>query len=348
MSSIVARSTLRSIRSISRLNGVRSLSANKGSFSSPESDFSSQNVAGGRTPPEMVMSSMSSKDTNLSFSSPESDFTATNDASESSTYSPNLSFSSPESDFTAAFATNDASLDPSESSAYATNLSFNSPESDFVAGGLDHTDISSESSTYTTNLSFSSPESDFVAGGLDHADLSTRAMDMLTGTEEGRSNLAYSLSFSSPEADFSSLGLTDEQRMMLDSVEQVMAANTSSISDVTIEEAFAASDDARVITELTPPFKIKSVNSAWVSLCGFTAEESMGKHLGILQGDRTDANELERLTAQILAGVPTEAKLVNYTKEGREFRNNLKISFVVDELTKERVAVMGTLREVAA
>eukprot|EP00519_Triparma_laevis_P010183 CAMPEP_0182520390 /NCGR_PEP_ID=MMETSP1321-20130603/45591_1 /TAXON_ID=91990 /ORGANISM="Bolidomonas sp., Strain RCC1657" /LENGTH=345 /DNA_ID=CAMNT_0024728403 /DNA_START=12 /DNA_END=1049 /DNA_ORIENTATION=+ len=345
MSSIIARSTLRSIRPLSRLNGVRALSANKGSFSSPESDFSSQNVAGGRTPPEMVMSSMSSKDTNLSFSSPESDFTATNDPSESSTYSPNLSFSSPESDFTAAFATNDVSVDSSESSAYATNLSFSSPESDFVAGGLDHADLSTRAMDM---LSFSSPESDFVAGGLDHADLSTRAMDMLTGTEEGRSNLAYSLSFSSPEADFSSLGLTDEQRMMLDSVEQVMATNTSSISDVTIEEAFAASDDARVITELTPPFKIKSVNSAWVSLCGFTAEESMGKHLGILQGDRTDANELERLTAQILAGVPSEAKLVNYTKEGREFRNNLKISFVVDELTKERVAVMGTLREVAA
>ncbi|GMH66059.1 hypothetical protein TrLO_g12447 [Triparma laevis f. longispina] len=265
----------------------------------------------------MLMSNMTSTETNLSFSSPESDFSMPVGHAQVS------------------------------SEVYSTTLSFSSPESDFTAFSIDQAKVSSEE--YSTTLSFSSPESDFTAS-IDQASLSSRTMDLLTQTEEGRSNLAYSLSFSSPEADFSSLKLTEEQTMMMNSVEQVVAnnMNMSSRQDVTIEEAFAESEEARVITELQPPFRIKSVNKAWVNLCGFSPEESMGKHLGILQGDKTSVDELDRLTAEILAGVSTEAKLVNYTKEGREFHNQLKIAFVVDELTKERVAVMGTLKEMAA
>lgn len=37
-----------------------------------------------------------------------------------------------------------------------------------------------------------------------------------------------------------------------------------------------ASDEARVITEATPPFRITHVNAAWEELCGYRRAEVLG------------------------------------------------------------------------
>lgn len=38
-----------------------------------------------------------------------------------------------------------------------------------------------------------------------------------------------------------------------------------------------ASDDARVITEVKPPFRITHVNAAWEELCGYARKEVIGR-----------------------------------------------------------------------
>ena len=109
------------------------------------------------------------------------------------------------------------------------------------------------------------------------------------------------------------------------------------------------------------------MNDAWVNLCGFDPEESIGEvrrsesrsnsepfsdqprssqTLGILQGPRTDENALFNLERAILRGKGRpEATLINYAKGGRAFRNKLEVSFVMDEMTGETVGLMGVLRE---
>mmetsp|Transcript_18526 Transcript_18526/g.37851 ORF Transcript_18526/g.37851 Transcript_18526/m.37851 type:complete len:341 (+) Transcript_18526:64-1086(+) len=306
--------------------------------------------------------------TTLSFASPESDFTASNpDSSTSSTTlvdnltsSPNFSFSSPESDFTSApinptiTGTQYSSFDTPD-----TIISFSSPESDFTSSSsavgdgrtpkeLAERFFAGGAATQETekdrDLSFASPESDFTGRAARlNADVpelfEAFKSDLLNSlTPAAKGDMAYSLSQSS---DSGRPPLTPDQEAMLSATPDL--SNTRVVS---VSEAFSASPEARVITAVDPPFKIKSVNDAWVGLCGFTAEESLGKTLGLLQGEKTDEGALMQLERDVLRGRGRpEATLVNYSKDGREFLNKLEVSYVKDEMTEEIVGLLGVLRE---
>jgi len=197
---------------LSRLasNSKRGIWSNTLSFTSPESDFSTDVNADPQVQ-TLTFTDESIQSTDvwsnlLSFTSPESDFTAVNvrqtstDEKGQSTenYSNLLSFTSPESDFTALNTRLTSTDDKVQSSEQFSNLlSFTSPESDFTALNtrLTSTDDKVQSSEEFSNLlSFTSPESDFTA-------LNTR----LTSTDENaQSTEKFSnlLSFTSPESDF--------------------------------------------------------------------------------------------------------------------------------------------------
>ena len=44
-----------------------------------------------------------------------------------------------------------------------------------------------------------------------------------------------------------------------------------------MDEALRTNDLPQIITEATPPFTIVHVNAMWCQLCGFTAEEAVGR-----------------------------------------------------------------------
>jgi PAS domain S-box-containing protein len=99
----------------------------------------------------------------------------------------------------------------------------------------------------------------------------------------------------------------------------------------TLEDALRPSRRAIVITETSVPFRIVEVNSAWEGLCGYSFVECQGKTLGsLLQGPKTDRSAVTAMVSQLLRGEEAGVVLTNYTKDGREFRNRLRVGPLMD------------------
>lgn len=79
--------------------------------------------------------------------------------------------------------------------------------------------------------------------------------------------------------------------------------------------------DARL--EDTP---IVYCNDAFLKLSGYSLDEIIGKNCRFLQGDDTDRRQVAKLKTAIDAGEDTSVVLLNYTKDGRSFWNDLRIS----------------------
>jgi PAS domain S-box-containing protein len=102
-----------------------------------------------------------------------------------------------------------------------------------------------------------------------------------------------------------------------------------------LESVITNTTDAVLITEAEPldepgP-RIVYVNEAFTQMTGYTAEEIMGKTPRILQGPKSDKNELKRLSEAMRRFQPCEITTVNYHKSGDEFWMNLAVSPVTDE-----------------
>ena len=102
-----------------------------------------------------------------------------------------------------------------------------------------------------------------------------------------------------------------------------------------LESVITNTMDAVLITEAEPfdepgP-RILYVNQAFTKMTGYTAEEVMGKTPRILQGPKTDVQEVARLSESIRCWKPCEVTLINYKKSGEEFWINFTLNPVADE-----------------
>lgn len=111
---------------------------------------------------------------------------------------------------------------------------------------------------------------------------------------------------------------------------------------------FQLDDNSRpiVITDTKNPFRIVAVNKAWESLCGYTRDECQGQSLGsLLQGPETETRDVSIMLSKLLNGEEAGAILTNYAKNGRKFKNHIRVGSIVDEMGKTANFV-GVLREV--
>ena len=106
---------------------------------------------------------------------------------------------------------------------------------------------------------------------------------------------------------------TPQQRRRLDDV--VSASRLSSQAQV-----FARSD---------PPYEITAVNAAWTSLCGWTQDEAVGQTCRILQGPDTSREAIACLHSALRARTGVTIRLLNYTKQGEPFVNDLTLEPLV-------------------
>lgn len=217
-----------------------------------------------------------------------------------------------------------------EAPQHETSLSFASPESDWIATRPEEIAASIAHSAETSDhahLSYAAAESDFTspyANELARAEAARQEFDS--------SSLSYAhLSFATPTADFLGTHAYPKE-----------AGHDS----ITLSEAMAPTNEARVLTSADGRFRIQHVNDAWTRLCGYTNEQSAGKTLGILQGEATDTKAVEELVAMLRQGKSTEAVLINYDRYGRKFRNHLKTIPVVSDETGEITHFLGTLRDI--
>ncbi|WP_333600842.1 PAS domain S-box protein [Flavobacterium sp.] len=101
-----------------------------------------------------------------------------------------------------------------------------------------------------------------------------------------------------------------------------------------LESVITNTDDSILITEAEPfdepgP-KIVYVNEAFTKMTGYTSEEVIGKTPRILQGPKTDREELNKLSAALRQWQPYEVTLLNYKKTGEEFWIQMSINPVAD------------------
>ena len=102
-----------------------------------------------------------------------------------------------------------------------------------------------------------------------------------------------------------------------------------------LESVITNTTDAILITEAEPldepgP-RIIYVNEAFTRMTGYTAEDIIGKTPRILQGPKSDKNELKRLSIAMRSFQPCEITLINYHKNGDEFWIDFVVSPVTDE-----------------
>lgn len=101
-----------------------------------------------------------------------------------------------------------------------------------------------------------------------------------------------------------------------------------------IKKILEQASDGVIITEAVPfsqpgP-KILYVNKAYVDMTGYTEQEVVGKTPRILQGVKTDKEELGRIRACLENGVSYKGELINYRKNREEFWTSIHISPILD------------------
>merc|ERR1712157_184943 len=152
------------------------------------------------------------------------------------------------------------------------------------------------------------------------------------------------------ESDYSSLALTEEMRAQLENV----VSSSSQVKDETIpttlSEALQPSLEARVITEAVAPFKITNVNSAWENLCGYNKYECYGKTLNMIQGPETDMHIVAAMMNRLAKGELADGVLVNYTKDGKKFKNHLLLGPIFGDIdgsnSNEVTHFIGILKKI--
>merc|ERR1711939_151011 len=86
-----------------------------------------------------------------------------------------------------------------------------------------------------------------------------------------------------------------------------------------------AEDTPQIITSSRPPYRVVDVNEKWLNFCGYSRNEVVGKTLDLLQGERTNYEDLKPMMEGIRARKPSECKVLNYTKCGTEFLNEIEV-----------------------
>ena len=92
--------------------------------------------------------------------------------------------------------------------------------------------------------------------------------------------------------------------------------------------------DSVMITEATGDpgaSRIVFVNRRFTELTGYSADEVMGDTPGMLQGERTDPEVIERLADDLRGGRTFHGQTINYRKDGTAFGIEWKVTPVQDD-----------------
>jgi PAS domain S-box-containing protein len=98
-----------------------------------------------------------------------------------------------------------------------------------------------------------------------------------------------------------------------------------------MEAVIKNTNDSVVITEIKNDYPIVYVNNAFTKLSGYTFEEVKGKNPRILQGPKSNLEELHKLRDSLKKWQTCEVTTVNYKKNGEEYWVQFSISPISNE-----------------
>jgi len=90
--------------------------------------------------------------------------------------------------------------------------------------------------------------------------------------------------------------------------------------------------------------RILSVNTAFTKITGYTQDEVLGKPCKFLQGKDTDPATIKKISSALKAGKNHSCEILNYTKSGNQFWNELTIAIVSSN--GEITHYIGVLRDI--
>ncbi|WP_413372602.1 ATP-binding protein [Paenibacillus taichungensis] len=86
-----------------------------------------------------------------------------------------------------------------------------------------------------------------------------------------------------------------------------------------------------VVDATLPDFPLMYVNEYFSELTGYSAEESMGQNCRFLQGPDTDPETVQKIREALKKQQSIKTEILNYTKHGQKFWNELNIDPIFDD-----------------
>lgn len=86
-----------------------------------------------------------------------------------------------------------------------------------------------------------------------------------------------------------------------------------------------------VVDATLPDFPLMYVNEYFSELTGYSAEESIGQNCRFLQGPDTDPETVQHIREALIKQQSIKTEILNYTKHGQKFWNELNIDPIFDD-----------------
>jgi len=145
--------------------------------------------------------------------------------------------------------------------------------------------------------------------------------------------------------------LDDGRRCLAGTVQDITEQHHAQEQLKLLHACIARVDDVVMICEADaieePGPRIVFVNQAFERVTGYAEAETLGRSPRFLQGPNTQRPELDRIRRALEHGQPVSAEVINYTKCGREFWNEMDIApaSVAGERITHFVAVQRDITE---
>ena len=110
----------------------------------------------------------------------------------------------------------------------------------------------------------------------------------------------------------------DRRRVLEKKLDSILSHRAA----ISVMALLEQSDIPRGITSAEYPYPVMFVNQAWCNLCGYSAEEMLGRNLKCIQGEATNKAALNRMIRELtsdLEEAECTATTINYRKDGMPF-----------------------------